>query len=291
MEIVLNTVKIFPTFQNRCYFCMPKILILYMYNKLIFAFLTAVVFTSCMGSYNIEGTTDVSRLNGRMLYLKVFTENDMQNIDSCDVVHGKFHFSGSVDSAKLGNVFMDDVRLMPLMLEAGNISIKIDQTGQLQLSGTPLNDSLYQFMHRYDTFQQQLAELEHKPYQGIMNGSDMQQVMKEVNEEAFRINAEIDRLVTGFITENIDNALGPGVFQIVTSGYQYPEMKPWIVSIMAKATDSFKNNDYVKLYVSEAQHFQNLQNGLETPPNQPQGVAQQQSGPQETPTASTGAAQ
>ena len=132
MEIVLNTVKIFPTLRNRCYFCTPKTLVPVM-NKLIYAFLTVVAFTSCMGSYNIEGTTDVSRLNGRMLYLKVFSNTEMQNIDSCDVVHGKFHFSGSVDSAKLGNVYMDDVRLMPLMLEAGNITIKIDQTGQLAL--------------------------------------------------------------------------------------------------------------------------------------------------------------
>ena len=50
-------------------------------NKLIYAFLTVVAFTSCMGSYNIEGTTDVSRLNGRMLYLKVFSNTEMQNID------------------------------------------------------------------------------------------------------------------------------------------------------------------------------------------------------------------
>lgn len=264
-------------------------------NKLIYTVLAALALASCMGSYNIEGTTDVSRLNGRMLYLKVFTNSELQNIDSCDVVHGKFHFSGSVDSAKLGNVYMDDVRLMPLMLEAGNIAIKIDQTGQLQLSGTPLNDSLYQFMHRYDTFQQQLAELEHKPYQGIMNGSDMNQVMKEVQEEALRINAQIDQLVTGFISDNFDNALAPAIFQIVTSGFPYPEMKPWIVEIMTKASDSFKNNDYVKLYVSEAQHFQNIQNGLETLPGQTQGVekdqARQQNAPQEAPTASTGAAQ
>lgn len=263
-------------------------------NKLIYAFLTVVAFTSCIGSYNIEGTTDVSRLNGRMLYLKVFSNTEMQNIDSCDVVHGKFHFSGSVDSAKLGNVYMDDVRLMPLMLEAGNITIKIDQTGQLQLSGTPLNDSLYQFMHRYDTLQEQLAELEHKPYQGIMNGSDMQQVMKEVNEEAMRINAQIDKLVTGFISENFDNPLGSAIFQVVTSGFPYPEMKPWIVEIMTKASKNFKDNDYVKLYVSEAQHFQNIQNGLETVPGQEQSVSKDQAEqrtPQETPTASTGAAQ
>ena len=229
--------------------------------------------SSCMGSFNIEGTTNVSRLNGRMLYLKMFSDGDMHNLDSCDVVHGKFHFSGSVDAPTLGNVFMDDIRLMPLMLESGDISIKIDQTGQLLLSGTPLNDSLYQFMHRYDVYQGQIAELEHKPYQGIMNGSDMEQVMREVNQEAYRINAEIDRLVTGFITENFDNALGPGVFQIVTSGYQYPEMKPWIVEIMTKATDNFKNDDFVKLYVSEAQHVQNIQNGLEPLPNQAQSVS------------------
>ncbi len=261
-------------------------------TKLLYAFLAAVLFSSCAGSYNIEGTTNVSRLDGRMLYLKMFTGSEMHNLDSCDVVHGKFHFSGSVDTPQLGNVFMDDLRLMPLILESGEISIKIDQTGQLQLGGTPLNDSLYQFMHRYDTFQGQIAELEHKPYQGIMNGSNMEEVMREVNQEAFRINAEIDKLVTGFITENFDNALGPGVFQIVTSSYQYPEMKPWIVEIMTKATDYFKNNDFVKMYVSEAQHFQNIQNGLEPLPTQAQAVSKESADntPQQAQAPAAGAA-
>ena len=263
-------------------------------NKLIYAFFAAALLASCAGSYNIEGSTNVSRLDGRMLYLKMFADGEMRNLDSCDVVHGKFHFSGSLDTPQLGNVFMDDLRLMPLILEPGDISINIDQAGQLMLGGTPLNDSLYQFMHRYDTFQGQIAELEHKPYQGIMNGSDMEQVMREVNQEAFRINAEIDQLVTGFIADNFDNALGPGVFQIVTSAYQYPEMKPWIVEIMTKATDHFKNNDFVKTYVSEAQHFQNIQNGLETLPNQAQGVAKEPAtanDPQHGPSPAVGAAQ
>jgi hypothetical protein len=56
---------------------------------------------------------------------------------------------------------------------------------------------------------------------------------------------------------------------IVTLG-QMPEMSPWVVELMSKATDNFKNDPYVKGYVENANHLQNLQNGLETPPQQGQ---------------------
>lgn len=37
---------------------------------------------SCAESYNIKGTSNMSTLDGRMLYLKVLKNNDFSNVDS-----------------------------------------------------------------------------------------------------------------------------------------------------------------------------------------------------------------
>ena len=109
----------------------------------------------------------------------------------------------------------------------------------------------------------------------------MGRVVRELQNDELRLNMSLDTLVTSFITENFDNVLGPGIFMLVTATYPYPEMRPWIVQIMSKATDNFKNDPYVKMYVSEAQHFQNVQNGLEQmpAPQQPQAAMPAPQGP------------
>lgn len=40
-------------------------------NKILYAFITLLAMTSCANSYNIQGTSNVSTLDGRMLYLKI----------------------------------------------------------------------------------------------------------------------------------------------------------------------------------------------------------------------------
>ena len=72
-----------------------------------------------------------------------------QKLDSCDVVHGQFTFSGSVDSVRMANIFMDDENVLPVVLENGDITIKIDNTQQM-VSGTPLNDKLFKFFNKYN---------------------------------------------------------------------------------------------------------------------------------------------
>jgi hypothetical protein len=56
-------------------------------NKLFYAFLSILAFTSCMGTYNIQGTSNLSGLDGSRLYLKVLKNNEFKNVDSCEVVH------------------------------------------------------------------------------------------------------------------------------------------------------------------------------------------------------------
>lgn len=229
-------------------------------NKILYAFITLLAMTSCANSYNIQGTSNVSTLDGRKLYLKILKNNDFKNIDSCDVVHGQFHFDGNLDSVRMANIFMDDEAVLPLVLESGDINVKLDDAQQI-VSGTPLNDKLFKFFKKYQQLQNQQMELVHKHDQAIMNGSDMEVVTRKLNEEAVQLADQEDKLVTSFVTENFDNVLGPGVFFMVTMRNQYPMLSPWIEDIMSKATEHFKNDPYVKDYYQKAQENEQIMNG------------------------------
>ena len=91
-------------------------------DKILYVFITLLAVTSCANSYDIAGTSNVSTLDGRMLYLKILKGNEFKNIDSCDVVHGQFHFQGKMDSVNMANIFMDDEPVLPLVLETTSIS-------------------------------------------------------------------------------------------------------------------------------------------------------------------------
>ena len=244
-------------------------------NRLLLAIISLMGLASCANTYNIQGSSNVSTLDGRMLYLKILKDNDFKKIDSCDVVHGQFHFTGSFDSVRMASIFMDDESVLPLVLESGDISILFDNTQQT-VSGTPLNDELFRFFSRWNQLRSEQLELVHRHDQAIMNGSDIAQVVNELNAESIRLSAQEDSLVTTFVTENFDNVLGPGVFMMVTVGNRYPQLTPWIEDIMSKATDNFKNDAYVKNYYETARENQEIMNGLRDAPQVQQPLPAQQ---------------
>lgn len=230
-------------------------------NKILFALLSILLFASCASSYNIEGTSNISTLDGRKLYLKVLHDNDFKKLDSCDVIHGKFSFEGALDSVIMANIFMEDESVLPLVLESGRILVKLDNTEQV-VSGTPLNDKLFKFFNKYNQIKNQERELVHKHDQAIMNGSNMEAVVARLNAEAMRLSHQEDQLLTSFVCDNFDNVLGPGVFFMVTIGHKFPELTPWIEDIMSKATVKFKNDSYVRDYYQKAQENQQIMNGM-----------------------------
>ena len=236
-------------------------------NKIFYAILSVLVLTSCANSYNITGSSNVSTLDGRMLYLKILKNNDFKALDSCEVVHGQFQFSGGFDSVCMANIFMDEESVLPLVLESGDINIKINNTQQT-VSGTPLNDELFKFFNKYNQLKNQEAELVHTHDRAIMNGSNMDVVNARLNAQAEKLSKQEDDLITGFITDNFDNVLGPGVFFMVTIGNEYPILDPWIEDIMSKATDKFKNDPYVKDYYAKAQENQQIMTGMKEMPAQ-----------------------
>ena len=101
-----------------------------------------LVFTSCVSEYQIQGSSSVSRLDGKMLFVKVPQGNDMMNVDSAEVVHGMFKMQGEIDTTMIASLYMDDQSIMPLVMEKGSIEIQIDNA-RITVKGTPLNEKLY----------------------------------------------------------------------------------------------------------------------------------------------------
>ena len=230
-------------------------------KRILYLFITSLVLVSCGEKFSIEGTSNVSLLDGRMLYLEVLDGTELKRIDSCEVVHGKFQFGGDFDTIRLANITMDDESVMPLILESGKITVKLDNTGQ-SVSGSELNEQLTQFLTRYNQLKNQQMELLHKHDRAIMDGLDMDQVVKELNEEAVKLDDEEDKFLLSFVTQNFDNILGPAVFFMLTATYQYPMLTPWIEDVMSKATPKFKNDPYVKDFYSKAKENEEIMNGL-----------------------------
>ena len=207
---------------------------------------------SCSEQYLVSGTSNVEGLEGRMLYLRVFKDSDMCAIDSSKVVHGKFKFRGIMDSVMMASVFLENSSVMPVVLEGGDVSINIDENMQ-SATGTPLNDSLSNFIKKKSQIDARMAELPTKQLRMIMDGIDEDQIREELAEQARELEIENDKLITRFICANYNNVLGPGVFMIMTNSFPYPIMNPQIEEIISQAPPYFKNNPYVKEYIRVAE--------------------------------------
>ena len=245
-------------------------------RRIVYALIIACTLVSCAESYSVQGSSSVSALDGSKLYLKAIKDNELKNIDSCEVVHGQFRFAGLLDTVRMANLFMDDESIMPVVLEKGEIGIKIDNASQT-VFGTPLNEKLYEFIDFHNQLDNQMNELSHKQSQMLLDGIEEEVINIQLNNEAAEIARREDSLVTNFIVDNFDNVLGPGIFMMITSGYRSPILTPQIEDIMSKATPKFKNDPYVKDYYQVATENQARQTGLsEAGLQPPSDVAQSQ---------------
>ena len=202
-------------------------------KKLILISALTAILTSCADSYVIEGSSSVPQLDGSKLYLKVVKDKELTNIDSCEVVHGKFRFSGSIDTPQMASLFMDDESIMPLVVEKGHINIHIDNAQQ-KVSGTTLNEKLYEFLEKHDRLNNQMRELDHRYSQMLLDGIDEEDINRTLTAESAVIVQQEDSLVTNFVVDNFENVLGPFVFIQMSSSV------PQIEHIMSKAPETFK---------------------------------------------------
>ncbi len=225
---------------------------------LLYSFWILMICSACSDKYIIKGTSSVQDLDGKRLYLKAVDRTTFANIDSSEVVHGVFKFTGSIDTTMLTSLYMDDESIMPVVLEpGGSIVIKIKNSEQ-RVSGTPLNDKLYDFIDKKTRIDNRLNELPQKQTQMILSGVPPHIIHEKISEEQRKLLNSRDKLETSFVIKNYDNVLGPSVFMIMTCGFQYPVITPQIQKILNKATVKFKSDPYVKEYIKTAQQNMRL---------------------------------
>ena len=186
-----------------------------------------------------------------MLYLKVYDKQNLTCIDSAYVTHGKFTFRGAMDSTVMANLFIGDQSLMPVVLEGNGVTMRIGDVAQT-VSGSPLNDSLYNFIQKKTQIDNQLSELPRKEGRMVMDGMEHEDVLARLAAEARLLNQQSDQLVTGFIKRNYTNVLGPGIFMIMTSEYTYPVLTPQIEELILGAPSYFLHHPYVEEYLRVA---------------------------------------
>ena len=70
-------------------------------NRILPFLLLLVLFTSCNRKYKIEGSSSVTSLDGKMLFLKTLRDGQWVNVDSAEVIHGHFKMKGRADSVMM----------------------------------------------------------------------------------------------------------------------------------------------------------------------------------------------
>lgn len=220
-------------------------------NRFIPFVLLFIILTSCDGGYKIEGSSSLSGLDGKMLYIKTMKGEDWVKLDSAEIVHGLFSMKGKVDSIAMATIFLDEESIMPLVLEDGKIEVSISQL-QFTAKGTPMNNALYEFIEKRSDLELQVEELHRKEARMVMEGENIDEVQVQLGIEAERLTKEISGYIKKFIADNYENVLGPNVFIMLCSSLPYPVLTPQIEDILDDAPYSFKNHVLVKEFVTTA---------------------------------------
>ena len=210
-------------------------------NRILPFLLLLVLFTSCNRKYKIEGSSSVTSLDGKMLFLKTLRNGQWVNVDSAEVIHGHFKMKGRADSVMMVTLYMDQEGIMPLVLEDGKIVVSISNT-QLIAKGTSLNDKLYEFIDKRNSLEVKIEELERKEARMVLDGANLDDVHGQLAKEG----------------ETLVNVLGPSVFMMMCSTLPYPVMTPQIEDIMRTAPLSFKENTLVKDFLTKAKENMQL---------------------------------
>lgn len=213
--------------------------------------LMGLVCVSCAEQFNMTGDTSVTTLDGRMLYLKATNGVEMRNVDSCEVIHGKFNFMGMVDTVSMGEIYMDNEGFMPIVIENGNMSIVINNTEQRVMGGM-LNNRLYDFLEKHALLEEEIMNQSNDEARMILSGVHPFTAHHKVSQRTNQLYNAIEQLEADFIANNSRNILGITYFMMLCNQYPYPIITPQIERILKKSGQQFKDEPFVKNYTETA---------------------------------------
>lgn len=207
--------------------------------------------TSCSDKYTITGTAMQPVTDSRMVYLRQM-EDVPTMVDSCEIVHGSFKMSGTIDSVMCLTLDMGSYTL-PIVLEQGNICVS-SANSSIKVEGTPLNDRLYRFLTSRDSLIMLISGLGRQETQMILDGYDHDAILRELGEQEGEYRIALDKLETEFVTSNFDNVLGVSWFlQLCDEAYKrfgYATTTPQIDEIYGLAPEEFRNRKDIQKFMN-----------------------------------------
>ena len=223
------------------------------YSSLFGFVFLATLLVSCQKNYYVFGTTDSLGIDGRMISLKTSDAlGNWHTLDSCEVTHGSFGMEGNADSVQVATLFVEEVPVMPVIVEPGNIELTINSQ-TLLAKGTRLNNLLYSFIKDKSHIDKQVSELQHLESQMIMKGLPDAYISHYVDSAYSSLSDEMSTLVKRFISDNYSNVLSLCGFSMISNGLPHPAMTPLIQQVLDAAPKSFRDNPFVRSYVDAAE--------------------------------------
>ena len=220
-------------------------------TRLLYISCLVCMLLSCSKGYRIKGTSNLRSLDGKTVTLMTAVDNQWQLIDSCELLHGSFRMNGRVDSTVIATLFLDGEAVMPLILEPGKIDVVISDF-MLDVSGAPLNDSLYAFIAEKYKLDLRVVELERIEPQMIMNGHSSDEIEAYVDSMYTRLGNDMRSLVLGFIKKNYDNVLSLCGFSMLCNGLPRPMVTPLMQEVIDDAPEKFLSHPSISNFLRMA---------------------------------------
>jgi peroxiredoxin len=220
-----------------------------MKKTLIILIIASCLFSCTPSAYKIKGTVDNKGLNGATVFLKQRLNREWISMDSVVIKNNEFSLEGRSDTAKI--VYLS-VETSPksklhqaLILENGNISVRIDTAGFMVIGGTIHNDSLQHYQQaKFDFYKR--AEKVYQAAQDSLNTPDQQaKLYADIN----LLNKEEVAIDINYSLSNIKTIVGTFIF---TNSF-YDMSTAQKEEILNRMDAEAKQNDRVKQIIIDTE--------------------------------------
>lgn len=155
--------------------------------------------------YTINGQLDNAQLDGKMVYL--FDAFNMSVIDSALIEKGTFVFSDTVSQPIFAFLLTsqdEEPYYMRVVVEPGEIYADMLTDS---LSGTPLNDELYQYLNKYNYYSNEI-QTAYEQYSSITDEAARETAKVEFDARYEGLMNDFNHLVCEAFERNKTNVLG-----------------------------------------------------------------------------------
>lgn len=121
-------------------------------KKLFYLLFVAAIFASCgNNNYTIKGVITNASVPPTVFLNLMHKNGAIAPIDSTSIAKGEFTMFGKVKKIEVGFLQFSGEATFPIILEKGNIKVKIDYKNwdDFEVTGTPLNEKLNAFHAKY----------------------------------------------------------------------------------------------------------------------------------------------